>query len=63
MQLAHDRPFGGHLGNKKTREKILNHFTGIEYFQMYQNIVGHVRTVRNVFQKEEFLEVYWFQYS
>ena len=26
MQLAHDRPLGGHLGNKKTREKILNHF-------------------------------------
>ena len=26
MHTAHDRPFGGHLGNKKTRERILNHF-------------------------------------
>ena len=26
MQIAHDTPLGGHLRNKKTREKILNHF-------------------------------------
>ena len=26
MHTAHDRPFGGHLGNKKTRERILSHF-------------------------------------
>ena len=26
MQISHDTPLGGHLGNKKTREKILVHF-------------------------------------
>ena len=26
MEVAHDMPFGGHLGNKKTRERILNQF-------------------------------------
>ena len=29
MSLSHDTPLVGHLGNKKTRERIMQHFSGL----------------------------------
>jgi hypothetical protein len=35
LKLGHDIPLAGHLGNKKTRDRIMQHFFGQVYFMIY----------------------------
>jgi hypothetical protein len=46
LRLGHGIPLAGHLGNKKTRDRIMQHFFGQVYLMIYQSTVDLVLIAR-----------------
>ena len=46
INMAHDIPLVGHLGVNKTNERIIAHFSGLEFGKLWHNTVIHARCVK-----------------
>ena len=46
ISIAHDSPMAGHLGVRKTHDRILNHFGGLHSGRMFLSIVDLATLVK-----------------
>ena len=53
MKMAHDIPLAGYLGNRKTRNRIMQHFTGMEFSKMCLGTVNHVLLSERYCKRED----------
>ena len=54
--LAHDTLCGGHMGNRKSRNRILQKVIGLAFSRMLPNFADHAHNVIRVRQKVDLLE-------